>query len=128
MKIAVMSSSPNLKGTVPECFESSPAMLIIETDDGSICEILESKEPMDYVDKIMETWCEAVVCGVHISQRCFEPIADESITRYDGAGENVLVAAKKADRGLLPIIPEYEGGPGCSGGGGSCDEAHCHEH
>ena len=128
MKIAVMSGAPNLKGTVPECFESSPAMLIIETDDGSICEILESKEPMDYVDKIIETWCEAVVCGVHISQRCFDPIADESITRYDGAGENVLVAAKKADRGLLPIIPEYEGGPGCGGGGGSCDESNCHEH
>lgn len=126
MKIAVMSTLPNLEGVVPERFETSPALLIIETDDGSICEVLESKEPMDYVDKIVETWCEAVVCGVHIGQKCFDPIADESITRYDGAGENVLIAAKKADRGLLPIIPEYEGGPGCGGGGG--DESHCHEH
>lgn len=127
MKIAVMSTLPTLEGFVPDTFESSPALLIIETDDGSICEVIQSKNPMDYTRKIIDSWCEAVVCGVHIGQECFDPIADESITRYDGAGENVLIAAKKADRGLLPIIPEYEGGPGC-GGGGSCDDGHCHEH
>lgn len=126
MKIAVMSTLPGPEGIVPDTFETSPALLIIETDDGSILEVLQSNQPMDYTRKIIESWSEAVVCGIHIGQECFDPIADESITRYDGAGLNVLVAAQKADRGLLPIIPEYEGGPGC-GGGGSCED-HCHEH
>lgn len=126
MKIAVMSTLPSPEGVVPDTFETSPALLIVETDDGSIGTIVCSSKPGDYVNKIIETWCEAVVCGVHIGQECFDPIADESITRYDGAGLNVIEAAMKADRGLLPIIPEYEGGPGCGGGGGECGEGHCH--
>ena len=126
MKIAVMSSLPSPEGIVPDTFETAPALLIVETDDNSISTIVCSSKPKDYVDKIIETWCEAVVTGVHIGKECFDPIADESITRYDGAGLNVLVAARKADRGLLPIIPEYEGGPGCGGGGGECGDGHCH--
>ena len=124
MKIAVMSTLPNLDGVVTDTFETSPALLIIETDDGSICSVTQSSDPMEYSKKIVDSWCEAVVCGVHIGKECFEPIADACITRYDGAGLNVLVAARKADRGVIPIIPEYEGGPGCSGG--SCDEGDCH--
>lgn len=128
MKIAVMSTRPDALGTVPDTFETAPALLIVETDNGSIVEVLQSAEPMDYTNKIVEAWVEAVVCGVHIGQRCFDPIADESITRYDGAGLNVIIAARMADKGNLPIIPEYEGGPGCDGGGGECGEGHCHEH
>lgn len=126
MKIAVTSTLPSPEGRVPDTFETAPALLIVETDDGSVATIVVSSRPKDYVDKIIETWCEAVVCGVHIGKECFDPIADASITRYDGAGLGVIEAAMKADRGLLPIIPEYEGGPGCGGGGGECGEGHCH--
>ena len=126
MKIAVMSTLAGPEGIVPDSFETSPAMLIVETDDASVSTVVVSARPRDYVDKIIETWCEAVVCGVHIGQECFDHIADASITRYDGAGLNVIEAAMKADRGTLPIIPEYEGGPGCGGGGGECGDGHCH--
>ncbi len=126
MLIAVMSTLPSPDGVVHDTFETAPALLIVETDDLSVGTIVVSGKPKDYVDKIVETWCEAVVCGVHISQECFDPIADASITRYDGTGLNVIEAAVKADRGLLPIIPDYEGGPGCSGGGGECGDGHCH--
>ena len=128
MKIAVMSTLPSLEGVVPDTFETAPAMLIVETDDGSICCVMENCTPAQYVKKIVDTWCEAVVCGVHIGKEAFDPIADASITRYNGAGLDILTAARKADRGLIPIIPEYEGGPGCGGGGGSCDDNHCHSH
>ena len=121
-----MSTLPPLEGIVPDTFETAPAMLIVETDDGSICCVMENCTPAQYVKKIVDTWCEAVVCGVHIGKEAFDPIADASITRYDGTGLNVIEAAVKADRGLLPIIPDYEGGPGCSGGGGECGDGHCH--
>ena len=126
MKIAVMSTLPTPGGIVPDTFESSPAMLIVETDDCSVGTVVVSSKPRDYVDKIVETWCEAVVCGVHITQECFDPIADAGVTRYDGTGLNVIEAAMKADRGTLTIIPDFEGGSGCSGGTGECGEGHCH--
>lgn len=126
MLIAVMSTLPNPGGVVPDTFETAPALLIVETDDGSIRSVMMSGRPKDYVDAIVKLWPEAMVCGIHIGKDSFEPIADASITRYDGTGLNVMEAAMKADRGLLPIIPEYEGGPGCGGGGGECGDGHCH--
>lgn len=126
MLIAVMSTLPSGEGVVPDTFETSPALLMVETDDGSIRSVVMSSKPKDYVDRIVKLWPEAIVCGPHIGKDSFEPIADASITRYDGTGLNVLQAAMKADRGLLPIIPDYEGGTGCSGGTGECGDGHCH--
>ena len=51
--------------------------------------------------------------------------ANAGVTRYDGAGWNVLDAALAAERSALPLIPEYEGGPGCGSGTGECHE---HDH
>ena len=129
MKIAVTSTKPGLDGIVPDTFETAPALLVIETDNGSICSCDVSPRPMDYVDRIVRERLEAVVCGEHIGKECFNPIADACVTRYNGAGLNVLDAAVKADRNRLPIIPEYEGGPGCSAGTGNCEDGSCgHSH
>lgn len=127
MLIAVMSDRADLTGHVPDRFEESPALLLIETDGGRLVHAWSGESPADYVKRIIASFCEAVVCGCHIGKECFDPIADESITRYDGTGLEVLAAAYGADRGTLPIIPEYEGGPGCASGTGSCDCGHDHE-
>ena len=66
-----------------------------------------------------------MVCSEHIGQDCFDPLANESITRYEGAGLNVMEASVLAEKNRLTIIPEYEGGPGCSAGTGSCEEDGC---
>ena len=124
MLIAVMSDRADLTGRVPDCFEASPTLLFIETDGDRLIAAHTGEQPADYVAKIIDRWCEAVVCGPHIGQACFDPLADESITRYDGAGLDVLAAAHGAERGTLPLIPEYEGGPGCASGTGTCDCGH----
>ena len=124
MKIAVMASSVSREATVPDSFEQSPAVLIVETDTWEIEDSL-SADPMDHVQKIIDSRCEAVVCSGHIGNDCFNPIADASITRYEGAGLNVMEASVLADRNRLSIIPEYEGGPGCSAGTGTCEEDGC---
>ena len=79
----------------------------------------------DYAKQIAGSFCEAVVCSGHIGKDCFDPIANAGVTRYDGAGRNVLDAALAAEAGTLPLIPEYEGGPGCGSGTGECHE---HDH
>lgn len=122
MKIAVMSDRPDLQGRVPDRFEAAAAMLLIETDDSSLCSAVSGETPEGFATAVVASGCEAVVCGKHIGKECFEPIAAACVTRYEGAGLDALTAALRADRGTLPIIPDYEGGQGCGSGG------ECHEH
>ena len=124
MKIAVMASAVSREAVVPDSFEQSPAVLIVETDTWEIEDSLAAA-PAEHVAMIIDHRCEAVVCSSHIGQECFDPIANESITRYDGAGLNVMEAAVLAEKNRLPIIPEYEGGPGCDPGHGTCEEGGC---
>ena len=124
MLIAVMSDQAGLSGRVPDRFETSPALLLIETNDGRLMQAFSGESAADYAARIAACGCEAVVCGSHIGKDCFDPIADAGVTRYDGGGLDVLAAARAADRGTLPLIPEYEGGPGCSSGTGNCDCGH----
>ena len=122
MLIAVMSDRPDLQGHVPDSFEEAAALLIIETDDASVAACYSGEAPEAYAAKVVDSGSEAVVCGPHIGKDCFTPIADACITRYIGQGLDVLSAAKQADVGTLPLIPEYEGGPGCSSGTGECGD------
>ena len=127
MLIAVMSDRADLNGHVPDRFETSPALLFVETDGDRLVQAFSGSAAAEYAAKIAESACEAVVCGCHIGKECFDPIADACITRYDGSGLAVLPAAHGADRGSLPLIPEYEGGPGCTSGTGDCDCGHDHD-
>ena len=127
MLIAVMSDRPDLQGRVPERFEDAAALLIVETDQDAVVMSFSGETPEVYAGKVVESGSEAVVCGPHIGKECFTPIADACVTRYAGAGLEILAAAKQADIGTLPLIPEYEGGPGCGSGAsecGDCDHGH----
>ena len=125
MKIAVMCDRPDAQGRVPERFEDAAALLVVETDSDTICAVTEGETPERYAALVAASGCEAVVCG-RIGKDCFAPIADACVTRYDGTGLDALTAAKRADRGTLPIIPDYEGGHGCGSGTGDCDCGHEH--
>lgn len=124
MIIAVLSNTPDLSGTVPETFETSPALLLIETDTGELLCGKSLSGPEEAVSLILQSDCEAVVCGSHIGEAAFTPIADACITRYDGTGMDVFLAAKQADLGTLALIPDYEGGHGCGSGTGECRHSH----
>lgn len=126
MQIAVMSSRPDIEGTVPDRFEDSPALIIWETDTEEIVSAYTGESAGEYAARIAASEAEAVVCGKHIGKECFEPIADACISRYDGTGMSVPEAAYAALMNRIPMIPEYEGGPGCGSGKGECDPEHHH--
>ena len=126
MKIAVMSDRPDIQGRVPARFEDAAALLVVETDNDSLCSVTAGETPERYAALVAASGCEAVVSGGRIGKDCFEPIADACVTRYDGTGLDVLTAAKRAERGTLDIVPDYEGGHGCGSNGGSCDCGHDH--
>ena len=125
MKITVLSDQKHLGGHVPDTFETSPYVLLVETDDQTLRNTKKCISPEALVKAVIDSRCEAIVCGPHIGQACFDPIADEGITRYNGAGLSILTAADAALRSALPIIRDYEGGPGCSSGTGECGDGHC---
>ena len=125
MRIAVLSDQKHLEGHVPDTFETSPFVLVVETDDKSLRIAKKCTSPEALVKAVIDSRCEAVVCGAHIGKDCFDPIADEGITRYIGTGLSILTAADAAVRNALPFIRDYEGGPGCTSGSGSCEDGHC---
>jgi len=128
MLIAVMSDRNDLSGVVPDTFETAPVLLLIETDSDTVARCYEGKTGAEYAAEIASAGWEAVVCGPHIGKDCFEPIADACVTRYNGAGLPVAEAAKKAELGRLPLIPDFEGGTGCGSGTGECGDCeHPHE-
>lgn len=124
MIIAVMASEPTLEGTVPDTFETAPALVLIETETENLLWGGLINNPEEAVERILKSECEAIVCGIHIGEQAFTPIADACVTRYDGTGLNVLQAAKRADIGTLALIPDFEGGHGCGSGTGECHHEH----
>lgn len=128
MKLAIMSDRSSLDGRVPDSFEGAPVMLIWETDTNSIVQALENFTPEEFAHRAVDTGCEAVVCSSHIQREAFNIIAGACVTRYDGEGLDIVRAAMGAYDGTLRIIPEYEGGPGCSSGTGSCEDGGCGHH
>lgn len=124
VKIAIMSDRADERGVVPDGFESSPVMLICETDDEN-CAVLAGKVPGEYVAAMIEEGCEAVICGQHIGKEAFEPIAEACISRYRGTGLPVMEALRGALENSLPMITDFEGGPGCSDGVGNCQDGGC---
>lgn len=126
MLIAVLASKPELDGIVPGTFELSPSVAVVETDNSAIVHFQKINEPEELVECILRSNCEAIVCGPHIGKTCFDPIADAQITRYEGEGLTVLEAAKSAELSLLPMLTDFEGGLGCTPGGGDCSERHQH--
>lgn len=125
MLIAVMSDGPLPDGIVPDTFENSPCLILWETDTDTPAEIVCGKTPEAYAAYIAQSGAEAVVCGPHIGKECFNPIADACVSRYDSTGMPIPQAAKAALHNAIPMITEYEGGPGCGSGRGECTD-HCH--
>jgi predicted Fe-Mo cluster-binding NifX family protein len=124
MRIAVAASSPAVDAVVPDTYECSPALLVIETDDMSLVGAVVGPNMEEYYNTIMDYDCEAVVTSSRIGQEAFEPLAKACITRFDGKGLPVLEAAAGALHNRLALVSDYDGGNGCESGThgcGTCD-------
>lgn len=129
MLIAVAVSAGDLYSVIPETFEESTHLLIIETEkDKAIATYVpRDAEGLFFARQTVLHDCEAIVCG-RMQQPGFEYVASNSITRYYGTGLPALEAAHAAEENLLPFITEYEGGPGCGGDSGDARNCEAHMH
>lgn len=124
MRIAVTSDKNDLTGIVPEKFESSKFLFIIDMDKMTAIDIVPSNDKdSDYNEfalRIVQQDCEAVICG-SIDKVAFELIAGYGVTRYNGAGYSVKEALSLMNKDKLAYITDFVGGTGCNEEHSSCD-------
>ena len=113
MLIAVTTAGSGLNAVVPESFEQSAELLIIETDSDTVIATYERRdgEGLFFAEQTIAHDCEAIVCG-KLQSRGFEVIASNNITRYYGAGLPAVQAAHAAEDDQLPLTTYPEGGNG----------------
>ncbi|XCH79139.1 MAG: NifB/NifX family molybdenum-iron cluster-binding protein [Candidatus Dehalobacter alkaniphilus] len=112
MKIAVATNGNSLEDRVPEMFEESAYLLVVETDDLSY-EVYENPEHkggsgLAMTNKIIEQDCEALISG-SIEEPAFEALVKNQITRYLGANYSAKDAIKLMGLYQLELIREYNG-------------------
>lgn len=126
MKIAVATDGNTLTSRVAQEFAKSTYLLIVDMESLDF-QAFENDQPKDETGlemaKIIREYdCEAVITG-QIEGEAFEFLADEQITRYNGAGYTAGEALDMMEKLQLDLISDYEGSAGISHGhscGGSC--------
>jgi len=107
MKIAIAADGATMDSLVPDNFEESAFLLVVETDDGSF-EAFKNPEGqggagMAMTREILKQDCEAVISG-SIEKEAFEELAAAQITRYMGASRSAADALNLMDTYKLDII------------------------
>jgi len=106
MKIAISANGNTLNDIVPEEFEKSPYLLIVETDDMSY-EVFPNPDPdglgLEMAEKIVEEDCEALISGT-IEKPAFEVLVAAHVTRYYGANTVGKEALDKMEVRKLDFI------------------------
>lgn len=125
MLIAVAANGRDAGALIPERFEESRNLLIVETEGDAIEAVYDARdaEGLFFAEQTLYHDCEAIVCG-RLEKPGFEALASNSVTRYYGAGLPAVEAARAARDNLLPLTTDHVGGSGC----GSHERDRCQEH
>ena len=116
MKVSVaVKRAENL---VPDRFSEADELRIVDVDNMFVVEsfCVDNPEGRDaaFAKKTIEWDCEAIICG-QMDKAAFEIVADACVTRYLGTGHETMEAVEMMQAYKLPLIREYDGGPGCGG-------------
>ncbi|NLO96859.1 MAG: hypothetical protein GX091_02085 [Peptococcaceae bacterium] len=112
MKIAVATNGHTLEHTVAEKFEKSTHLLVVEMDDWSFEVYSKDSFPppaeLALVEIIIAKDCEAIITG-SMERPSFEALAEQQITRYNGANYSARDALNLMEEYRLDYITTYEG-------------------
>lgn len=105
MLIAATAKGSGLDAIIPENYEDSSHLLIIETDSMEIVACHEKSDALgeSFVAPMADSWCEAIACG-KIPREIFGMIADAGISRYRAGGLSVLDGVHGAEDNSLPLM------------------------
>lgn len=105
MLIAAAVQGKGLDAIIPEKYEDSTHLIIVETDTMEILSCTEKQDALGecFVKPMAECWCEAIVCG-KIPREIFTQIADNGISRYNGALLSAQAGLRGAEDNSLPMM------------------------
>ena len=107
MKIAIAANGSTLQNLVPDTFEESAFLLIVETDDGSYEAFknpeVEGSAGLAMTREILKHDCEALISG-SIEKQAFEVLMKAQVTRYMGANCRAADALRLMDVNQLDFI------------------------
>ncbi len=107
MKIAIAANGATMEDLVPDTFEESAFILIVETDDGSYDAFRNPEEQgsagLALTREVVKHDCEAVICG-SIEKEAFEELAEAQVTRYMGANHRATDALNMMEAYQLDFI------------------------
>ena len=135
LKVAVAAFGPALDQLVPERFEDTVCLLIVDAETDAILDVVEGtgEEPLAqslfFSQKVADFDCEAILCG-ELEQQAFAVLAEENcITRYLASGLGVQESIHLMNAYALPLITDYVGGSGCPDNDpANCAHDHDHDH
>ena len=113
MMIAAAADKNDMTALIPDTMEKAKGVMLFD---------LETGEPPRFVTEnlarhIIDAQCEALLCGFIYDAAFFEAVAGAGVTRYLAADMTVEEAVEAMNAYQLTMIPDYVGGPGCSGHG-----------
>ena len=105
MLIAAAAQGKELTAIIPEIYEQSSHLIVVETDTMEIVACHEKQDELggSFVEPIAALWCEAIVCG-KIPREIFTRIADLGVSRYNGANLSVADGIKGAEDNSLALM------------------------
>jgi predicted Fe-Mo cluster-binding NifX family protein len=107
MKIAVAAKGSTLEDMIPDTFEESAFLLIVETDDGSYEAFknpeVEGGAGLGMTREILKHDCEALISG-SIGKPAFQELMIAQVTRYLGANCSATEALRLMDANQLDFI------------------------
>ena len=113
MKIAISSDSPDLEGQVPLLFADTRYLLIVESDNSELLQVIprtDDQELRDLARAVLKGNCEGLLCGP-LDKDVFLIIADEGqVTRYNATGLTAAQALDLFNRRSLELIRDHIGG------------------
>ena len=111
MMIAAAADKNDRSALIPDTMEEAKGVMIFDLETGAPARYVTD----DLARHIVDTQCEALLCGPVHDADFFETIAQAGVTRYLAAGMTVEQAVEAMEAYRLDMISDYGGGPGCSG-------------
>jgi predicted Fe-Mo cluster-binding NifX family protein len=117
MRIAAATDKNDVRGTIGQIFGAPGMLIFIDIDDNTleIADVMCIEMPAQAAqaaNRIVEENCEALISGT-MDDETFELLAENQVTRYNGAGLVVLDAVEKMHSGMLSFFTHTQNEEGC---------------
>jgi predicted Fe-Mo cluster-binding NifX family protein len=115
MHIAIVTETESPNSVISAEFGKHDCVSIIDVDSMTIVfsSFNQNLSLVEIARRIVESDCEALICGDLFNEEVFSILSDAGVTRYNGSKLTILKAIDRMMNNRLPLIKDVQGGTGC---------------